>query len=170
MSRAFVNENSPKDDEPPMRPVSPGPNYVTPEGFKLLKTKAEELAGRRSALLSDSDDPELRRKRLLIERDLIYFKTRLETAILVDHTGKDFADIRMGAIIDARDDSGKNYRFEITGEDEAETGSGKLNCVSALADALLGKKAGEQAVWESGDGRRLLTIISVKYPPAGNSK
>lgn len=167
MSRAFVREDSPKDDEPPKRPVTPGPNYVTPRGMELLKAKVEELAKQRSPLLSDSEDPELRRRRLLIERDLVYFTTRFETAILVDHTGKDFADIRLGAIVEAKEDeSGKTRRFEIVGEDEAEAGAGKLNWASALADSLLGKKAGEQVVWQSEEGRRLLTIISVKYPPA----
>lgn len=170
MSRAFVREDSPKDDEPPKRPVTPGPNYVTPRGMELIKAKVEKLAEQRSALLSDSEDPELRRRRLLIERDLVYFTTRLETAILVDHTGKDFADIRLDAIVEAKDDSEKNHRFEIVGEDEAEAGEGKLNWASSLADSLLGKKAGEQVVWQSEEGRRLLTIISVKYPPAGNRK
>ncbi|MFH1619807.1 MAG: GreA/GreB family elongation factor [bacterium] len=170
MSRAFVREDSPRDDELPERPVSSRPNYVTPGGMALLKAKVEELTKQRSATLLNSDDPEIRRKRHIIERDLVYFKARYETAILVDHNGKDFADIRFGAIADVKGASGKNRRFEIVGEDEADPDSGRINCASPLAQALLGKKAGEQAVCQTRDGRQELTVISVKYPPPAGTR
>jgi transcription elongation GreA/GreB family factor len=164
MSRAFTREDSPKDDEPPERPVSSRPNYVTANGLALLETTLKGLAQERSALLGRSDDPELRRKRLLVERDIAYYRKRLETAILVDHRNKEFPDIRFGAVIEAADASDKRHRFEIVGEDEADPKAGKLNWASPLADALLGKKAGDKVPWTSEDGPATLTILSVRFP------
>lgn len=167
MSRAFTREDAPKDDEPPERPVSSRPNYVTANGLAQLETTLKTLSKERSALLGGSDDPELRRKRLLIERDIAYFRKRIETAILVDHRGKTFSEVRFGAVIEAADDSDKRYRFEIVGEDEADPKAGRLNWASPLADALLGRKAGEKIAWRSEDAPATLTLLSVRYPRTG---
>ena len=45
MSRAFVKEDSEDlmGEELPERPVSPEPNYVTPEGMEQLRGKVEAL-------------------------------------------------------------------------------------------------------------------------------
>jgi len=46
MSRAFVKEDGPQPDEdPPERPVSAQPNYVTPRGLEQLREREKRLAG-----------------------------------------------------------------------------------------------------------------------------
>ena len=59
MSRAFVKEN---DLEPPgiaitERPLSEEPNYVTPNGLKLLNAKNHALEVERKELKNKKDDP-----------------------------------------------------------------------------------------------------------------
>ncbi|MFA5137954.1 MAG: GreA/GreB family elongation factor [Elusimicrobiota bacterium] len=164
MSRAFVKDDAPQDDDLPARPVSGRPNYVTRRGLELLEGRVRELKRARADLLKRADDPETRRERGVVDRDLLYYEARLEGALLVDHSGKGFEDARLGAAVEASDAQGKRYRFEIVGEDEADADAGKLNWASPLADALLGRKAGDTVLWEREDGSVELRVISVSYP------
>jgi transcription elongation GreA/GreB family factor len=163
MSRAFVKDDDPQDDDLPARPVSGRPNYVTRRGRELLAAKVRELIRTRSELLQRTEDPETRRARRFVERDLLYYEARLESSILVDNSGKGFGDVRLGAAVEAADPSGKTWRFEIVGEDEAD-GATRLNWASPLADSLLGKKGGDKVVWERDAGPLDLTLRSVSYP------
>lgn len=53
--------------------------------------------------------------------------------------------------------------FTIVGDDEADIPSGKIGISSPLAVALLGKRAGERAVWQRPIGDRHLRVRAVVY-------
>ena len=164
MSRAFVKDDSEQDDDLPQRPVSSRPNYVTRRGLGLLKERVRELTARRSALIARADDPGSRQERRLVERDLLYYDARLASVIIVDNSERPPEDVRLGAVVETADAEGKTRRFEIVGEDEADAQAGKLNWASPLADALLGKKPGDRAVWKREEGPLELKVVSVSYP------
>lgn len=163
MSRAFTKEDDGESEELPPRPVSPLPNYVTREGLAFLEAKVRELGDRHSELVKSRGDREKARKLKEVERDLRYYERRAESAILIDHSEKSPPEALFGAEVTVAEGS-ETRTWRIVGEDEADAAAGKLCWASPLADALLGKKAGETARWVS-DGKTVeLRVASVRYP------
>ena len=142
MSQAFVKEGD-ASDEPPERPVSDAPNYVTRQGLQELREKVSSLLGKTT--------PEAK-------RDLRYYQARLDTAIVVEHKDAAPDDVRFGAEVELEDERGKK-RFSIVGEDEAEPATGKLAWSSPLAMALLGARPGDAV--DFGDSR--LKVVAIRY-------
>src|SRR5690348_4866406 len=105
MSRAFTKEDD-AGDELPERPVSQGPNYVTPRGLERLRETVRALVAKRA-------EPGADLKR--VDRDLRYLEARIDSAIVVPRGGGDEA--RFGARVALRDAAGKIRTFQIVGED-----------------------------------------------------
>ncbi len=72
MSRAFVKENDLEHAgiDIPERPLSEEPNYVTPRGLSLLNQTIDDLEKEREALNTKKDEPMVRKKIAMIERDM----------------------------------------------------------------------------------------------------
>lgn len=165
MSRAFVKEDSDAPQEPVKRHPSGRPNYVTPHGLERLKERVAGLAVLRAALLAKKlqDGPrslELQQA----EIDLAYFEGQIKSAKVVDNRGLAAEDIRFGAEVKVKEQSGSEKVYLIVGEDDADSAAGRLNWASPLALALLGKKQGEYAVLERKGRSVRLEIVSVHYP------
>lgn len=152
MSRAFTKEDD-AGDELPERPVPEGPNYVTPRGLELLRSAVLELVAERGRPGAD-----LKR----VDRDLRYIEARIDSAIVVPRGGG--AEARFGARVALRDGAGKVQTFQIVGEDEAREGTQFLPWSAPLANAVLGRKAGDEVSWEGPEGTARLTLVSVEYP------
>jgi transcription elongation GreA/GreB family factor len=151
MSRAFVREDdSPGDDPLPERPVSPHPNFVTPEGLARIDA---ELAGLQAALAeADADDRDTRAR---IERDLRYWQARRASAEVVVPPETD--EVRFGSTVTIVRDDGRTQTWRIVGEDEADPAQGTLSYVSPLARALVGHVAGDSVTV----GGRDVEIVTV---------
>ena len=164
MSRAFVKEDGPEPDEnPPEKPVSPRPNYVTPRGARALQDAEGTIAAELSALAGAQADPaRLRRKREL-ERDLRYVRARLETAIPVDPASVPQNEVRFGARVVLRRDDGTERALKIVGEDEAEDGGELAPWSGPFVSALFGLKAGQALDWDGGSGAERWTVVSIEY-------
>ncbi|MEX0960455.1 MAG: GreA/GreB family elongation factor [Burkholderiales bacterium] len=169
MSRAFVkddNEDLPSE-ELPERPVSNEPNYVTPEGLEMLRTKVAELSrehGKLKEAAEDFDKPRL----AAVERDLRYYQSRLDSAILVDKSNDSQDEVHFGATVKAEDEDGKVHVFTIVGEDEADVAKGKVSWLSPLAKALLGSRVGDTATWNRPAGATTLEVLDIHYPRPRN--
>ena len=69
-----------------------------------------------------------------------------------------------GATVSVTDvDSGKESRYQIVGEDEADSKSGLISVHSPIARALIGKKEGEVVEVAAPGGTRELEILGVEY-------
>lgn len=154
MSRAFTKEDD-AGDEIPERPVPAGPNYVTPRGLELLKAAARELAERRRKALAAGGDLKP------IDRDLRYLEARIGGAIVVP-PGRG-AEIRFGARVTLRAESGEVKTFQIVGEDEARADAGLMPWSAPLVNELLGRKAGETVVWKGADGEVTYRVAAVEW-------
>jgi transcription elongation GreA/GreB family factor len=168
MSRAFVTEDSTNQPEDlPERQPSGLPNYVTPQGRAGLRRRISELDAAHKALkLEKSDDPLHRQRIRLVERDITYYEHRLKTAILVDNSGCGAGEVRFGALVEIRDESGALQKFAIVGEDEADAAAGKISWASPLASVLLGACPGTTVTWKREAGETRLEIVSLDYPKA----
>ncbi|RME35269.1 MAG: transcription elongation factor GreAB [Gammaproteobacteria bacterium] len=169
MSRAFVKEADGEQAETdlPDRPVSPGPNYVTPRGLRLLQSQVEQLRSQLGTL-KDRDDLEARNARKQIERDLRYFETQLRRAIPVPPPPAGEESVRFGATVTLRDEEGKPLEVTLVGEDEADPARGLISWSSPLGRELIGKGIGDEVRWRRPAGEQLLEIESVRYPVLEN--
>ena len=165
MSRAFVKENDLENAgiDIPERPLSDAPNYVTPRGLSLLHKTIDNLENEREALNEKKDDPMVKQKIAVIERDMRYFAARIESAILTNPKDEDPTHILFGAKVTVEDEEGKLLTFEIVGEDEANIYEGRVSYLSPLAEALLGAAAGDEVICEKPIGDSYLTIQKINY-------
>jgi transcription elongation GreA/GreB family factor len=165
MSRAFVKENDLEHAgiDIPERPLSDEPNYVTPNGLKLLNDQIDALEKEREILKQKKDDPIVKQKIAVIERDMRYYAARIESAILTSPKEEDHGVVLFGAKVTVEDEDGRVSTFEIVGEDEADIHQGKVSYLSPLAEALIGSKLGDEVTWEKPMGDTYLTIQKIEY-------
>lgn len=163
MSRGFVKEDDLEHagTDLPERPVSEHPNYVTPSGLRQLEAESIRLEKLRAGLFPKKEDPVIQQQLAVIERDLRYFKARLEQAIPVDPVNQPKDKVLFGATVQMEDEEGVLHTFTIVGEDEADIAAHKVSWVSPLAKALLGHKTGDSVIWRRPAGDMTLEIIDI---------
>jgi transcription elongation GreA/GreB family factor len=147
VSRAFVKEDGPEPDEnPPEKPVSPHPNYVTPRGAKLLQDEESRISSELASLAGTQEDAMKRKRKRVLERDLRYVRARLESAILVDPANLPKDEIRFGARVVLKS-ADETRTLRIVGEDEAEEGGELVPWPGPFVQSLFGLKAGQSLDW-----------------------
>jgi transcription elongation GreA/GreB family factor len=163
MSRAFVKENDLEHAgiDIPERPLSDEPNYVTPRGLSLLHQTIDDLEKERETLIAKKDDPMVKQKIAVIERDMRYFAARIESAILTNPKDEDPTHVLFGAKVTVEDEEGKLLTFEIVGEDEANIHEGRVSYLSPLAEALIGAAVGDEVIWEKPMVDSYITILKI---------
>jgi transcription elongation factor GreA len=90
---------------------------------------------------------------------------KLANAQVVDVTKVNAAGkVVFGATVRIADaESGKESRYQIVGEDEADSKSGLISINSPIARALIGKKEGDVVEVTAPGGTRELEILGVEY-------
>lgn len=161
MSRAFVNEDAGADrPDLPELPLSAHPNYVTPQGLAALQSR---LQARQADLLA----LKLRDERLdklpeaAAERDIRWLEARLKSAIVVDPAGHDLREVAFGLCVVVADEDGREARYQIVGEDEADAAQGRIAPQSPLARALMGAQVGDEVVWHRPSGEMSLIVTAI---------
>ena len=167
MSRAFVKEHdgdSP-DDELPESPVPSGPNFVTPAGLADLQARLaqaqSDVERLRAGDAKESRKPALARARADVRR----WQRRLDAAVLVKAGSGDNGEIAIGMQATIELPDGNRQTFAIVGEDEADPVNGLVSWASPLGEALLGKRAGDTALWRRPAGDVAIRIVSASVRP-----
>lgn len=167
MSRAFTKESTDElvAGELPERPVPAHPNYVTPCGLEQLhaRVKALQEAHERLARRSE-EDSQAKQKMREVERDQRYFKAQLDRAMVVDPTGQPRDEVHFGAAVKISDEDGREHRFAIVGDDEADVAAGKISWGSPLANAMIGARVGDTVKWRRPAGDAEVEIVEIAYP------
>ena len=164
MSRAFVKEPDGDDvkDDLPERTVSSHPNYITGEGLNQLREELRRCESEQERLRNGEDDFQAKLQLAKVERDLRYFRTRLEQAIPVNPEEQDTEYIRFGMQVEVFE--GEKLRlFRIVGEDEALLGENLISWVSPLARAVLGTQEGDLVRWKKPGSNVTIEILSFGY-------
>jgi transcription elongation GreA/GreB family factor len=140
MSRAFVKEADGTEtfEDLPDRPVSAHPNIVTPEGLAQIDDTLMQLNHEHAEAQAAQDRGAIAR----LARELRYWSARRSTA-QVAPAPDDPAAVQFGATVTIARDDGRRQTWRIVGEDEADPAHGTLSYVSPVAQALLGKSAGD---------------------------
>jgi len=187
MSKAFVNEDNIDldalegigEDEGPSEGVTAagGKNYITPAGLKKLRDELHELFHNERPKLvqtvswaasngdrSENGDYIYGKRRLReIDRRLRFLKRRLDIAEVVDPALIKDDKVVFGATVTVEDEDGKEFTYQIVGEDESDPSARKISWVSPVAKALLGKKKGEAALVQRPAGEAELLVKKIQY-------
>ena len=164
MSRAFIKENDLEHAgiNIPERPISSETNYVTPTGFQILKAALDDLDKDRQSLINNKST-NIIQKKMRIERDIRYFSSRIQSAILVDPSIQNKEIILFSARVSVLSIKNKKQQFEIVGEDEANIKENKISYLSPLAKLLIGCKVNDEIIWNKPSGNEILTITNIYY-------
>jgi len=165
MSRAFTKEpeGDQVQDNQPELPISKHANYVTTNGLQQLKDTREALLKKKRELVGEEESMSTKIVLAQIERELRYYKVRIQRAIVVSTRRLDEDRVALGATVTALDVNNKKYRFTIVGEDEAAIEEGKISWVSPLASVLMGKKMGDRVLWRRPVGDLSVEIVELTY-------
>mgnify|MGYP003575624162 CR=1 FL=1 len=146
MSVAFTREEDLEATaaDLPDRPISPHPNLVTPEGLAAIDAALAEARAAWAAAQAQGSIEADRTAMARATRDLRYWSARRASAQLVE-TVPD-GRVRFGGAVTIEREDGRTQTWRIVGEDEADPASGSVSHVSPLARALIGKRAGDEAV------------------------
>jgi transcription elongation factor GreB len=143
MSRAFVKDDDDRPEPTLKRTAGEQPNFVTPAGLARLRESLE-----RARAVADARNAE-------------YFEERLDSAIVVDSRKNEAGVVAVGSGVTARDERGSAMALRIVGEDEADPAHGSIGWTSPVAQALLGRRAGDRVTVRRPAGLTTLTIEAV---------
>lgn len=152
-------------------------NYITPEGLTKLKAEYSDLLhGERPKLVetvawaasngdrSENADYIYGKRRLReIDRRLRWLTDRLESAEVVNPSEVRSEKIVFGATVTISDEDGAELRYQIVGEDETDVKTGRISWKSPVAEALLGKKEGDEAVIQKPAGAETVVIEKIEF-------
>ena len=165
MSRAFTKEDDGGAEllVVPRAPLPAGArNYVTPRGLRQLQVEHAALEQERTALESSEAADRVARMNALAQR-AGELQVRLASAELVDPRAQPHDDVRFGAQVRVRHESGQESQYRIVGVDEADATLGLVAFSAPLARALLGKRVGELAALQTPRSSEELEVLEIGY-------
>jgi transcription elongation factor GreA len=151
---------------------------MTPDGHarlsaELRRLKTEErpavikaiAAAREHGDLSENAEYHAARERQgFIEGRVMELEDKLSRAEVIDINNLSGSKIMFGARVKLVDeDTDEEASYQVVGPDEADIQSGLLSIQSPLAQAILGKEAGESVEVTTPRGVRYFEIIEVGY-------
>lgn len=167
MSRGFVKEDDQEEAPfiPPRAALPDGvPNHVTPRGLELLHAERASLEAERAAV--SGSDQDQRHSRAEIDGRLALLNERIVTARVVEPGPGTAKEVRFGSTVeftylDGRL-AGTAHRFTIVGVDEADVKQGLIAFISPIARALIGKRKGRTASFQTGAQTIRLKVLAVE--------
>lgn len=145
MSKAFTNEDTPTPDETETLPKRERRLPITAAGYARLRRELGELTERPS-------DVGRRRVRVLVQ--ILESVDVVEPALVEGRAG-------FGTRVAVEDSDGREIVYDLVGPDEADLAAGQISIASPVAQALLGKRAGDVAVLRRPKGDVEVTVRSV---------
>ena len=146
---------------------------ITPEGLEALKAELAELEGEgrremaaRILAARELGDLKENAEYHIAKEDQAHLETRIqrlqqrlrEARVVEVQTGAT-DQVTFGATVTVLDeDGGREATYTIVGPTEADMSAGKLSAESPVAQALLGRKPGEVAVFSTPRGERRLRV------------
>jgi transcription elongation factor GreA len=155
--------------------MSTEPTQITAEGLADLKAELDHLETTRRKEISErikiardfgdlkenSEYHDAKNEQAFLETKILKLRERLYSAVVVveDEEG---AHARFGSTVKLRDEElGKELEYKLVGATEASLADGKLSVESPVAQAIIGKMAGDAIVVPTPRGQRRYTLISV---------
>jgi transcription elongation factor GreB len=186
MSKAFTRETDGEDEDLTLPPLpAGGKNYITPQGYAVLRSELFELIDNERPRIvdivhwaasngdrSENGDYLYGKKRLReIDRRIRFLTKRLEIAEVTDpsvHQGSD--QVFFGATVTYVDEANVERTVTIMGIDEADSLNGQVTWVSPIARALLKAREGDVVKLVTPVGVQEVEVVEVRYPAPAAEK
>ena len=153
--------------------MSAAGNLTTAEGLAALQAELAGLEGdgRREIaerirtarewgdLKENSEYHDAKNEQAHLETRIARLRERIAGAVVVEESSG--AVVGFGSTVVVRDQTGLEQTWQIVSSRDAAPKDGRVSAESPLAEALLGRSAGEQAAVALPRGTRTLTIVSV---------
>ncbi|MBI2949105.1 MAG: GreA/GreB family elongation factor [Verrucomicrobia bacterium] len=169
MSKAFTRESDDLPDLPPVpRPPPPLPpgakNYLTPEGAARLRAELERLLQvERPRLAALPEDSEAKRQLQMLDQRIRHLQQSLQTAVVVPPPAGQADQVRFGATVTVRTQSGEVSCYRIVGIDEIDLDRNWVSWLSPIAKALLNARIGQRVQFKLPSGEEALEIRGIAY-------
>ncbi|EEF61479.1 GreA/GreB family elongation factor [Pedosphaera parvula] len=169
MSKAFTKEADDNPEAPTLpRPVSvlpPGAkNYLTPDGAQRLRAELNRLqAEKRSQTATGEFSGNAQTEMQLVGQHILQLEQSLATAEIVPPPPQPWEQVRFGATVTVRDESGNETRYRIVGVDETDIDRDWVSWLSPIARALINARIGERVHFRFPAGEKQLEIVSITY-------
>jgi transcription elongation factor GreB len=104
-----------------------------------------------------------KRKLREVDRRIRHLSKRLDSAEVVNNTGKRTDRVFFGATVTFVHESGDEQTVTIVGVDELDTGSERVSWRSPMAAALLKAKVGDVVTLRTPRGPERLEVLAIRY-------
>jgi transcription elongation factor GreB len=179
MNKAFTKETDEDEDEDALEeaPRPRGTEHITQEGYRALHAELKRLweverpkiTDEVSAAAAQGDRSENaeyiygKKKLREIDRRIRFLRKRIDAVNVVAPPADQLDRVFFGAWFTIEDQEGKQMTYRIVGTDELDLAARKISVASPLAQALLGKRVGEEAVVQRPKGATEVTVIKIWY-------
>jgi transcription elongation factor GreA len=130
---------------------------LTPEGLEKLKAEIDYLSNdkRREVaerikearefgdISENSEYDDAKNEQAMLEARIASLEDKLRSASVIDASELSPDVVRVGSMVDVKDDKGKKQTYTIVGSTEADPGNKRLSNESPVGKALLGHKKGD---------------------------
>lgn len=98
-----------------------------------------------------------------VEAQIAEIEDRLSRALVIDPTTLSGDRIVFGATVTLLDESDKEIRYQLVGQQEADARVGRISYNSPLGRALIGKEVGEEVEVTTPAGDRYYEVAKVEF-------
>lgn len=180
MSKAFTRESDGDEEElEGEEPAQPSgfKNYITPAGYARLNAELKRLwEDERPKLVetitwaasngdrSENGDYIYGKRRLRqIDSRIRFLSKRLDSAVVVPHSGRDPQRVYFGATVTVESEDGTERTIRIVGIDELDPARGRVSWISPIAKALIKAEVGDVVTLRTPKGAEQIEVVEIRY-------
>jgi transcription elongation factor GreA len=149
---------------------------LTPEGLDKLKREIEYLSNEKRREVAErikearefgdisenSEYDDAKNEQAMLEARIATLEDKLRSASVIDASELDNNVVRVGSVVNVKDDAGKSLKYTIVGSTEADPSQNRLSNESPVGKALLGRKNGDSVKVQLPNGKtRELKITKI---------
>ena len=149
---------------------------LTPEGLDKLKREIEYLSNEKRREVAErikearefgdisenSEYDDAKNEQAMLEARIATLEDKLRSAAVIDASELDNNVVRVGSVVNVKDDAGKSLKYTIVGSTEADPSQNRLSNESPVGKALLGRKNGDSVKVQLPNGKtRELKITKI---------
>jgi transcription elongation factor GreA len=149
---------------------------LTPEGLDKLKKEIEYLSNEKRREVAErikearefgdisenSEYDDAKNEQAMLEARIATLEDKLRSASVIDASELDNNVVRVGSVVNVKDDAGKSLKYTIVGSTEADPSQNRLSNESPVGKALLGRKNGDAVKVQLPNGKtRELKITKI---------
>jgi transcription elongation factor GreA len=149
---------------------------LTPEGLDKLKKEIEYLSNEKRREVAErikearefgdisenSEYDDAKNEQAMLEARIATLEDKLRSASVINASELDSNVVRVGSVVNVKDDAGKSLKYTIVGSTEADPSQNRLSNESPVGKALLGRKNGDAVKVQLPNGKtRELKITKI---------